>query len=634
MQYTDFIKYSKLFTRLSELKLKFDITFPYDYLPGTGGKDYRMVAEFTDLQNVITLSRICEVTNGLVDICSLESSVREGLGELTPCEDIMYAYKQHRHPDSLKYFAPNCAKSIDPVIMSHVQENVVEGITTRIIVIGNQLFCVTPSHPAFNYMDVGHSIFFSQSNKWKEGFVLIINQMTLDTCFIAAMFELAPEYVTQNATNEVFISAQTARQTLMKLEKGLPPRYQTDWLQAKNVILKDFKANAQNVMVSKLLNQEVKKTKISNIDFTTDTATYENISITASNLATTVFDLVNPNEVFDIYAVIDTYIAWLEKLINATGMGDHGFRESKQYEFSINGINIVVSIGTTHTRRKINGKYVKKDELAKVLRHASCLHTQDDFDNFVKSVERQSLDVHNVVSGGLPIRIIPFTGRDYYPKSADVHWPKLQFKKLKNKYNLVLDDEAQTTMPMKSFVGFIEKIRKINKKIDNCDIYTYRDNAYAYITRNTEWGVAQIKATIRSHLASENVADEQLTLISDTTLNKMIEDAKLIHERAEAKSEQLLQESLVMLKAEKLEWSAPGQPLKPGYKVNGQQRTYWVDEETAACWCMDPLEYVCIVDGGGEQGVGKDRVVARLFALKNDVRMASTIHTLMKHVTT
>jgi len=72
---------------------------------------------------------------------------------------------------------------------------------------------------------------------------------------------------------------------------------------------------------------------------------------------------------------------------------------------------------------------------------------------------------------------------------------------------------------------------------------------------------------------------------------------------------------------------------KKGFVVPGKMRTYFVEEEgNMKVWNNDPKasnSYFCIVNKG-DMGIGKDALVARIFALHNDEMMASQIHTLKK----
>ena len=81
----------------------------------------------------------------------------------------------------------------------------------------------------------------------------------------------------------------------------------------------------------------------------------------------------------------------------------------------------------------------------------------------------------------------------------------------------------------------------------------------------------------------------------------------------------------------KLTGAKPGELKgKKGYVIPGKMRTYFVEEDSLRVYDNDAKNgnnYFCVVNKG-DQGVGRDALVARIFALHNDSMLVKQIATL------
>jgi len=115
--------------------------------------------------------------------------------------------------------------------------------------------------------------------------------------------------------------------------------------------------------------------------------------------------------------------------------------------------------------------------------------------------------------------------------------------------------------------------------------------------------------------------------ISFKEIKQLLKEGIERHKKAVEKSEKLLKETIKILGVEKKTVEN-----KEGYAIKGASGTeYLVEEESCKVWrIMDSakLDYVCIVDKTSEHQIGKDKLVSRLYALKNDTFVAQDITTL------
>lgn len=475
------------------------------------------------------------------------------------------------------------------------------------------VICVNQEHPAYNYLDQHHVIFFIEPKFGIKDLILITNQLTLDVNYLVILYSLYPGVLKDVIQNEVFLNAQNSghiRMAVAKAEKALPERYQEQYRVIKAKILQDFEKNAQNVLMGKLARNEIGSITLNDIKITATTATYETITIEAADFRDVVFKKVDPNQEWDIFTLIGVYSDHIEELISKQptdeATGRH-FVEAKTYRFKVNGFDVEVATNTTNTRRKINGYLINKAEVGRVLKRASCHHDQAEYNAFVKQVSKLSLYLTDVLAQGLPVKTYLFDS-DRYNQPATRKHPKLRFKRDKGKFHLLVGPD--TYLPVKSVMKFINKVNAASRR----STAEYGQNHEGkYVNRNCNSCERELKIIIPEFV--ENTTPELLTQILKDILKERID--------AEEKSAKLLADVAKLVGAERIQKNNVW-----GWKVQGKLKTYFVEEDTLKTFDNTTNAYVCIVNGKGDSGVGHDALVTRLLALKNDSRVTHKITTL------
>jgi len=481
-------------------------------------------------------------------------------------------------------------------------------------------FAVSTDSPLYNYMDKGHVVFFC-SKTGEVPAIFISNQLSLNVYSLAALFAVIPEQVKLLLRDGVFLNAANSgelQRILMLAERALPEAHAQRYAKLKAAIRADFETNAQNVIVTKFQRGEIKEIVLNNIKLSANRATYETISIEAEGLTDVIMTKLDPNGVFDIYQLADAFIASIvhessQVPLSATSKG---FNEAKQWAFRINDIPIVLSLSTTNTRRKVNGHYINNDELHRVLRRATCFTNAEDYNRFVRQIEKASLRVHDALSNGVPLKIFTFDRYADYNRPVTAKHPKIFFICEKGHYYLWLNKEKTTKVPLRRFVGFLDELAKLNGKTNN----SWVNDESGLQRRNTEWCKYHLKRIIRLHA----VDDKDVPLVTLEELAPLVDWLLEARSEAEKKSAQLLATVVKEVGAKETKH----QGLDAYEVVGASGASYTVEKESFKVWKTGTSQYVCIVDGRAEMGVGYDALVTRLMALKNDTLVVDRITTL------
>jgi hypothetical protein len=622
-----FDELSKQYKELSDLRksgLNFNINVINSY-DANGAYRYELKPKFNRIETVQDLATICRLNKSFISRNGLEYNqvIRSTIGNINLKK---VTVTDSKILPNIRYF-PNIIQNLYNVIVYYIteapREHTIDGVTYRIVANDSSILCAADTDPMYNWLDKGHCIVCDHN--FGKGGLFITNDSGLDTTYIISMFALDNDVVLNNIHNKVWLDRQATKISLLKMEKALHSRHQNSYHGYKTAILKDFEVNAQNVMVSRLMKGEIPSATFNDIKVSQNRASYETISIEAPNLMKIVFQSLDANQPFDIYTILGTYADHVTRELDSTALNENesGFVENKSFSMNINGFPVVAGVCTTNTRRQVNGNFINKDEIIPVIRRAACFSDGDEYNTFVKSVAKQSLDIHDILDRGLPMKVVINHYSEYSGEASYTH-PKMFFKKEGSKYYLFLDAKQTRTVQLKRFVSFCDKVRVINRQTNGC-----YDRSYGvYQEKNGNWCIAKIKPLIREHV-NDDISEEDLKALTDDVLNAFIEAAKEAQTKALARSEKLLADTVKNVGAERLENWRPGSSGQAmnGYKVKGTKRTYFVSDECKV-YNHDTGTYVCIVNGSGDQGVGKDSLVARLLALKNDNVITQKISTL------
>lgn len=612
--------------------------------------EWHFKPKFSGINDVSTLALICETMNWYIPYQSLSAETQNlPLFNQARTSALVFEHVQKSHTsflqspikyhyDTCKHFAAaGFGLTVPMLITGQPTESNTGGKGYRLLhgtglitcgdgfardvnSHGTISYAVSTDSPLYNYIDRGHIVFFS-SKTGEDPNIFIANQLSLNVYYFAALFAIIPDRVRHLLRNEVFLPAQVPaelQRILLLAERELPERYAQAYNHLKQTIRTDFEANAQNVIVTKFQRREIKDVTLNNIKLSATRASYETISIESEGLADVVLRKLDPNGVFDIYQLVDAYIAAILEEANSVPLNStgQGFQEARTWAFRINNIPITLSLSTTNTRRRVNGKLINSDELPRVIRRATCYTDETQYNSFLRQIEKASLRVHDAVGNGVPIKIwVP--DRRGYRAEVTMKYPKIFFMVENGKYYLWLNKERTERVALRRFVGMLDELKRLNSRTDNG--WASDDSGLNY--RNIDWCKWKLKKIIREHA----VNDKNEPLVTAEQLNPLIEWLLEARTEAEKKSAELLASVVKETKAKEIVHNG-----NPAYEIVGNSgMTYAVEREgTFKVWRAKTNEYVCIVDGRGEMGVGYDALVARLLALKNDTFVVDKIGTL------
>jgi hypothetical protein len=234
----------------------------------------------------------------------------------------------------------------------------------------------------------------------------------------------------------------------------------------------------------------------------------------------------------------------------------------------------------------INDKRINQADVLQILERGVCFDDEERYADLLDEVSKSSLKYHEALNHGLLFMI---------QKDEDYRNPyvmKLNMKRDKNGY--ALESEGKTF-----------KLTNSNKLMDWSSVGNKRNETHFYEL----WD--RIKSVIT---------------INDDELAALFKEGVKEQKRAEEKAEALLQKTIKSLGVEKCELEVGGR-MEKGYKIKGKMRTYFLCE-TLGVYNYNTKQYVCIVDRTHSMRVHKDKLVNRMFALKNDSLLTAEIHTL------
>jgi hypothetical protein len=244
----------------------------------------------------------------------------------------------------------------------------------------------------------------------------------------------------------------------------------------------------------------------------------------------------------------------------------------------------------------VNTYRINKNEIEEVLRQALCFTNQQHFDNFLKTVSKCSLAYHRILAEGIK-------ASTYDPFLDCVYHVKLPLVRRKNKNFIVLGkDKDQKEFRVKNTNSLINL--QHNRK-------RYRNN-HSYSN-----------PLIDTLLNPKTV--EGLTIAD---IKFIIKEGKKAYEDAEKKSIELLNKTI-----KNLGIAQETHHGVDGYVISGKKNKYFLskggDAHTNNCEIrtLPDWKYVCVIDKSLDQA-GEDKLVNRMYALKNDTLVANQIGTL------
>lgn len=278
----------------------------------------------------------------------------------------------------------------------------------------------------------------------------------------------------------------------------------------------------------------------------------------------------------------------------------------------VNSITATVSFQENargYARLEINGNRINKAEVIPVLLRMICFDNtgQEAFDTFVSSVSHTSLQLVRFLSNGLE-----FTYTNPFIRTNNTGLLNIVRRKSTN--YIVLKKPVESTGKSdgkEAEVKFNLEEVKVNDTAKLLSLAGDRRHRYQSKSLN------EVVETLKE---ATELSDDNCRFIIRTAGNTYLEAVK--------KSEALLKKTM-----ERLGVTLGKHPSLSGefYKVKGKSgNNYYISNDENLYIYQENGAFICIVDRGAamQNTVGRDRLVARIYAVYADSQTAAEIHTL------
>jgi len=440
---------------------------------------------------------------------------------------------------------------------------------------------VTPENNMYNYIDEGRPLFLNYD---------------YDHRYTWLAFDIVSIEDLKNTISNYYAYYKANQNTLSNLNRYVD---NDTVLSAKNKYLlmeakrkrEEELAKIKNKKYEEAINNLEKKPFEKNgITFTKYTMNYENILVDTNKIfdfsvylnQKSVDELVDFNTLLNIVLKSISY----KFIYNSRWNMPSSIRYNADYLleaveirkptiFTIDGKKI--SISYDENKYYVNDIRINKNEIAEVLTHILCYNSIEDFNKFLKSVSSCSLKFHKAISNGIKHTI----------HIGELTTVELKMVREKSRNYLILGKKKL-------------KINDTNRLIN--------------------WNNYDYKSFIETLINSVDIDFKDI--------KKLLKEGIERYNKALEKSKKLLEDTMKMLKVEKKVIDG-----KEGYVIQGKSGNEYLVEDknnNYPVWKNNngSLSYVCIVDKSSKNQMGKDGLVSRLYALKNDILIAQDVTTL------
>lgn len=252
----------------------------------------------------------------------------------------------------------------------------------------------------------------------------------------------------------------------------------------------------------------------------------------------------------------------------------------------------------------VNDIRINKGEIIKVLKRTICFNDVKDYNKLLSEVSKCSIRIHNAINNGIIIQ--------YYSKYVGGY----RYSSNQDNINVRIDDNINVRIDVKRKSGKHFIILSDTEEVGIKNI----NNLLALQERGSEQ--RDFNYITKVYLKSTNGKKEDVFFL----ISKGIENYKLAIKR----SEEMLSQTIERLNIKRIKTTINGTEQE-GYIVVGKsKKQYFVDDDLKV-YDYPSMKYVCIVERSRSDGVGKDRLISRLYALSNDALMTEQISTLHTH---
>jgi len=551
-------------------------------------------------------------------------------------------------------------------LISDPPTEVMEGINTYRLIWythgtenSNVRWCAAHTSPEYNYLDAGNLVCFITDGM--ENKIVVSRTCDVDSILIMSILCCIPSAVKQ--LEQGFLIPERHRKLLrIKLERELETKftpnaaqtttltgvYSPDSLTAerrialaeevrtirtreyalsaykemKSALEADYQKSIEGTLIGKVLRGEVEAGTFNSVKVGKNKATYQTISVEYPDLAKTAIQLLtNNSSPADIYAVVNYMCSFVTRKLDQE-MAPDGEHDLVLSDLVINGIPITVSKNANGIR-KVNGIRINAAEVLDVLSHAACLHTVTDYENFLEQVSHLSLRWCNVLTDGLGVKIQDLTNKydERDNRTPGKSAPRLKFIRDGSKFYLVTNSNERVRIRLGECINLIDSL--------NARANGGYSSGVGY--RTHQWAREELKKVLKKCCtftkttkdSEGNVTTETKCTITDAQCEELPKILEEMHKAAIKKSEEFLAQAVEVTGSTVIDWNG-----ETAFEVEGSICNYVVVKEDAKVYDKKTGKYICIVDPAQYDGVGYDRVAARLYALKNDAASKEDIHTI------
>ena len=247
---------------------------------------------------------------------------------------------------------------------------------------------------------------------------------------------------------------------------------------------------------------------------------------------------------------------------------------------------------TSATRFYINGNRINKDEIVQCLTDALCYQTKDQYDTYLKQISSCSLRIHHYLHNGLKIEL-----EDPFQELSETGTViiKLHIEREKNTNFLKLDKDT------------LLRIHDTN----------------SFLKLEEQKSLLEFMGKISN--------PKMISGLKPTDIRTLIIDGERAYRELIEKNEKLLRDTEKLFNLETVEnvTLQDGNHVKEGYIIEGGFRKYIIDKQNKNnVYAYPEGNYICMIDKNNNASLGVDRLVNRIFALKNDKLVSEEVHTL------
>ena len=304
--------------------------------------------------------------------------------------------------------------------------------------------------------------------------------------------------------------------------------------------------------------------------------------------------------------VSHNFIPNMNFLQDSSGSDLYGQVSVEMVEFTLGEVVAELSVGASPYT--VNGIKINKSDIEEVLHRAFMFRKQKDYNNFLKDVRRMSLPQRNMVARGVNVGISVTGGRALF-KFVQGKGNKALLKSKHGEFSVgnvkYLYDRENQSMEPPELQQFLHRLVRIPTK---------------NTPKSSRWSLKFLKKKAEK---AKYVTHNQLVL---SLLREAVDNNRVMEKSlAEARDR-----AVIVTQAKAGMLKTPDGAGIGGYHIKGTLDDYLISTEPgtfANVYRYKTGEYICMVDKV-EYTFDEQKLVSRMFVLRNDKQLAGAIDTL------